>query len=293
MGGPGELAGSRPGERIYGTRAVGAATAATWHEGARPLDRRSSRVLGVTLENGTELIASGDHRFLTEPRLEARDGRRARSAAAPAPDGEQQAAGDGCVSPTRRARPPTTSADTCAASSAATATCAIPSTTPPGGRAQDVAPVPPRAHRSRGAAPGSAPTSHELERRDARVPSSRRRGSGTARCARSGRNRARHVEAIREIIAWPRPRAARLVQGLPRRDLRRRGLVRRRHRFGSATPIRRSSTGPRSPAGSSGSTFVVETAGRADMWNVRIRGGLERAAALPPPDRPGDHAQAD
>ena len=28
----------------------------------------------VTLEDGTELVTSGDHRFLTEPGLEARDG---------------------------------------------------------------------------------------------------------------------------------------------------------------------------------------------------------------------------
>ena len=42
-----------------------------------------------------------------------------------------------------------------------------------------------------------------------------------------------------------------------------------------ATPTRRSSTGPRSPAGSSGSRSSSSAPATA-MWNVRIRGGLEQ-----------------
>ena len=69
----------------------------------------------VTLENGTELITSGDHRFLTEPRVEARDRRRAGPAAAAAPDAQQQADGHRCVRRVTSRDASTTSADTSAA----------------------------------------------------------------------------------------------------------------------------------------------------------------------------------
>ena len=63
----------------------GASIAATCTPRCSRTGRRVKPAYRITLEDGTELVASGDHRFLTRPRLEARHRRasRARPAAAP------------------------------------------------------------------------------------------------------------------------------------------------------------------------------------------------------------------
>ena len=58
------IADLRPGDRIYGTVRSGR-TAATRRPRCSTTGRRSSPRIGVMLEDGTELVASGDHRFLT------------------------------------------------------------------------------------------------------------------------------------------------------------------------------------------------------------------------------------
>ena len=81
---------SRAGDAIYGTvrrgryrRYVLTQVLAHWST-VKPAYR-------VTLEDGTELIASGDHRFLTDRGWKHVDGVRAGRAAAAAPDAQQQA----------------------------------------------------------------------------------------------------------------------------------------------------------------------------------------------------------
>ena len=69
----------------------------------------------VTLEDGTELVASGDHRFLTRARLEARHRRRAGRRPAPAPHARTTSCSAPERSPRRRATTPTTGAATSAA----------------------------------------------------------------------------------------------------------------------------------------------------------------------------------
>ena len=153
-------------------------------------------------------------------------------------------------------------------------------------------PLPAGADRLRGAAP-RARLPRDVECRDRRVPV--RRGDGRhARAARpSGRGRAPRSSAIRELIAWPRPSRRRLAQGLPRRHLRRRGLLQRRRRSGSRTPTRRSSTGPRAACDALGFDFVVEPTARPNGCRTSASAAASsehlRFFHL---DRPGDHAQA-
>ena len=78
--------GRRPDAQLRGTSAPetrstarrrAALPALRAHEGARPLDRSSSRVPRDARRTGPELVTSGDHRSPEQPRLEARDGHRA------------------------------------------------------------------------------------------------------------------------------------------------------------------------------------------------------------------------
>ena len=81
-----ELRHLRPGNRIYGTRDDRCAIGAT--SSRKVLDHWMVRkpAFRVTLENGTELITSGDHRLLTDRGWKYVTGARVRAAAASASD---------------------------------------------------------------------------------------------------------------------------------------------------------------------------------------------------------------
>ena len=104
---------------------------------------------------------------------------------------------------------------------------------------------------------------------------------------------ARQCQAVRELIEWPRHGERRLVQGLPRRDLRRRRLATADVAPDLATPTPPSSTGPRGVFAGSASGSSSRTGGcRTGCDPSACCGGLRRATAVLPHGRPGHHSQA-
>ena len=209
--------------RIYGTVRRGP-TGATRTE---VLDHWSAvkPAYRVTLEDGTELIASGDHRFLTGRGWKHVDRRRAGAMQRPHLTLNNKLMGTGRVRRRTRATRVTTGADTCAAWSAATAP-RLALLRAAGRPAWRRPPLPARADGLRGAPPRAASTS----------PTSTSRRDGFQFAAATAR--AREMRAIRTQARAPRRRRSGssslarptvdVAQGLPRRDLRRRGLLRRR-----------------------------------------------------------------
>ena len=102
----------RPGDQVYGTVRRGVYRRYVRTE---VLDHWMVRkpAYRVTLEDGTELVTSGDHRFLTNRGWKHVTG--LQPGAAAAPDAQQQADGHGRVRRRRRSGPSTTSAATSAA----------------------------------------------------------------------------------------------------------------------------------------------------------------------------------
>ena len=88
------IADLRVGDRIYGTvkdgfyRHYAVTTVLAHWSTVKPAYR-------ITLEDGTRLVASGDHRFLTERGWKHVTGAEQGPAAAPVPDRQQQADGHG------------------------------------------------------------------------------------------------------------------------------------------------------------------------------------------------------
>ena len=213
----------------------------------------------VTLENGTELITSADHRFLTgrgwkhvigaeqgplqRPHLTLNSKLMGTGAFAESPLGTREykrgylcgmIRGDGHLStPRLRATE----------------------------RRRGEQTLPPRADGLRSAGPG-AELSRGTERRDDGYPVRGRRRSGIERCTRSARSPGirRHDQRAHRMAG---PDVARVGQGLSRRHLRRGGQLRLRHRQDLQHAIRRSSTGPPSLAGGSGSRSSSRTCARA------------------------------
>ena len=261
----------RPGDRICGTVRRGAYRRYATTE---VLDHWMvvKPAYRVTLENGTELVTSGDHRFLTARGWKHVTGTGCGSAAASASHAEQQADGH------RRIRGrPERSADYMRGY-----LCGIVrgdghlSSRPylrSDGRRERAQPVPAGTDRLRGARRAQEYLAGSRSR-DARLP--------FRRCARQlprAPGDPGSVAAVRRsdprAHRLARPCSARLVQGLPRRDLRRGG------NFSSSWLRPDLQHGPgdhrlddvllppaRAPV-------RVEQAGER-MWNVRIRGGLEQ-----------------
>ena len=115
--------------------------------------------------------------------------------------------------------------------------------------------------------------------------------AGIGRCTRSDGPRGRRSRRSESSSPGPAHVARRLGQGLPRRASSTPRARSAAASSGSRTRIRGSSTGSRSPAGGSASPFVVENA-PASGCGTCASAAASRAAALLPPDRSGDHAQA-
>ena len=207
----------------------------------------------VKLEDGTRLLTSGDHRFLTERGWKHVDEHAALRARPAAPDDEQRAAGH---RPLRRPA---------AADRGLQARLPVrpdPRRRPPAGVR---VPAPDGRIARRHTASGSRSTDFEALRRAQHVPRGVRRRDPRVRLRGGGRRpprdrgrsapaRGRRSRRSRELIRVPVRADQGLAQGLPRRDLRRRGLVRPAGAADLATPTASSSTGRRSRSTCSGST---------------------------------------
>ena len=210
------LAHLSPGDRIVGHRSARAVSPLRRPRRCSRTGRRSSRRIASTLEDGTELIASGDHRFLTN-----RGGSSSRARTGPGPASAPDDATTSCwarvASPRRPSESTTTGADTSAGSSAATGTSA---------RTPTRAPTAARGVRT--ASAWRLRDDEALQRADA-LP--RRRGRGDAgaspfheatahqRAARAIRTSAARQRRARscELIALAAVAQRRLAQGLPGR----------------------------------------------------------------------------
>ena len=84
--------GPRVGDEIVGTE-QGATYRHSCRTGCWRTGGRSSPPTGSRLADGTEIVASGDHRFLTRPRLEARHRDHLRAGPPSAPDHQRRADG--------------------------------------------------------------------------------------------------------------------------------------------------------------------------------------------------------
>ena len=256
------------------------------HRGPRPLDGAQA---GVPRDARGRDRARHERRppLPDEPRLEARDGCRAGPVQRPHLTLNNKLMGTGAFAEAAARDGRTTSAATSAAWSAATAPRHAPYVAPPGRRGE-LNRFRLALTRLRGARAGAG-----LPRASS---ASRRRASAFAAATRHASRDARDphrsrgsVAAIREFIAlaWAAPRSSGTRASSP----------------GSSTPRARSA------AASSGSatptrriidwtTFACRPARPAVRGRERARGHVERpdprrpraAAALPPPDRPGDHA---
>ena len=247
-------------------------------------------VWAVTLEDGTRLITSGDHRFLTE-RGWKHVIELARHRAGPAaPDDEQRAARAQATSRTRR------STD---AEYRRGYLCGLIRGDGHLERyayerqsAADDPPLPARARRLRGASPRAAVPRGSRHRRPRALlrRGSRRASRDAGDRARSSRGRSRRFRSSSAGRDSPNSRGARAsspASSMPRARAAARRLC------ASPTPIGRSSTGRMRVARAARLRRRRRAPARERRAVVRIRGGLEGAAALLPPDRPGDHAQAD
>ena len=251
----------------------------------------------VTLEDGTELIASGDHRFLTRPRLEARRRAHERAGAASAPDDEQRAARDRALR--RRRRP-----------SRARLQARLSLRDDPRRRAHRHLPRTTRPTVGRGddrtGSASRSPTSRRCGARSDYLLDGRASHTTEFAVPPGGGARSAPMPAIRTSArakgrpdrrarsAWPLLAERRLAQGLPGRDLRRRGLLR------PSGVLRISNTDRRDPGldaahacGDFGFDCVEEPTQARTALSMRAGARrAPRAAALLPPHRPGDHPQA-
>ena len=274
------------GDVIYGTERRGALSAlrrtprcSTHWSTVKPAYR-------VTLEDGTELVASGDHRFLSDRGWKHVTGCEQGSGRRPHLTLNNKLHRRGQV----RRRPPRTRPDyrrgyLCgvirgdghlgsysyrARRDGRTVTSIASGSRSPTWR--------------RFAAPGA--TSRTSGRRDhdgVRVSPATAAARGDA--GRSGPQSRDKVVAISDLVEWPAVAGRRLVQGVPRRDLRCRGKPRRRASE-SRTPTTRSSAGSRSRLRRLGFRFVVEVGtGPNGCRYVRLLGGLRGEAALLPHGR--------
>ena len=234
---------------------------------------------------------SGDHRFLTERGWKHVIEHRAVRAGPAAPHDEQLAARHRRASPTRRAD----DADyrrgyLCGLIRGDGHLGSLRRT-----RVSDRVRVPARADRFRGTAPRAALPRRARGRRRTNgfsPPPRRARARDALRCGR-GCPRDRSRRSASSSAGRARPNHA-VAQGLPRRHLRRRGLVQRRAR--SASPTRTATIihwTRRSRSTGSGSTPSSRPTATERLRRVRIRGGLKERLRFFHLTRPGDHAQAD
>ena len=270
--GPSPIRHLRAGDRIYGTERRGALPPLRPHARCSTTGwSRKPRVPASTSENGTELITSGDHRFLTRARLEARDGRRAGPLQRPhlTPNdklhGHRRRRAEGRSQSARlQARLPLRG-DPRRRSSLDSAI------RDDDGRTERAEPLPPRARRLRGARPRAGlPRGRRC--RDRRASGSAAahaalpRGPGDPhRPARSiARDPRAHRVAGRAQRRWYKGFLAGIFDA--EGNFSGSGCIR------SATRIRRSSTGRRSRAAGFGLAFVVErAAGDGEMERAHPR----------------------
>ncbi len=241
----------------------------------------SSRRTGCTLEDGTELVTSGDHRFLTNRGWKHVTGDGAGRRAAAAPDTGERAARHGrlrrAAARDRRLSPRLPVRHGPRRRDARLAAVRRPTA------AVDAPPLPPRARRRRGARrarrylPTPASTTGEFAFQRPR----RARRRGRRRSAPSGGPAS---SASRELIAWPTVAGDDWRKGFlagifdAEGSLRRRRAAHREHRSG------RSSTGrSRLPARTSASTPSRRSrATRTACAYVRAARRAARAAAVLP-----------
>ena len=278
----------RVGDEIIGTERA-AATGATCARGCSTTGRRSSRSGRSSSRTARDCSTSGDHRFLTErgwkhventPRSEPRPA---------APDDEQRAPRHG---PLRRpaaadrglqARLPVRAHPRRRASARATSTrartAASHASTASGSRS-------PTSRRC--ACPRVSSTRSASSRTSSRSPP---RPATTARCDGDPHRRTRRRSSDHRADPLPILADEGLAQGLPRGDLRREGSCSEALRICNTDGVLIHWT--RESLDMLGFDTVVEDYDRPNKLRVvRIRGGLEGAAAVLPHHRPGDHAQA-
>ena len=244
----------------------------------------------VTLENGTELVTSGDHRLLSNRGWKYVTGAEQGPLQRPHLTVNNKLVGTGAF-----AEPPRETVDykrgyLCGVirgdGHLATRVYARPN-----GREWQQQSVPARAHGFRGAFTRSYATSHDLSVATTPFLFAAAHGPHTVRSARSGRSHGR-----------PSRRSGRSSPG---RAVRR-STGTRASSPGSSTPRARSAAASSricntDPTIIDWTTFACRQFGFAVRRRERVgRGQVERphprrpraAAPLPPPDRPGDHAQA-
>ena len=252
--------------------------------GARPLVDASSPRTGSRSRTARELVASGDHRFLTDR------GWKYVTGAEHGPDQRPHLTMNNALLGTGRfARAAATIADYrrgyLCGMIRGDGTSRTYSLRAAAGGHGDVHRFRLALARRRGAATARGATSLRQASRPTSSSSSGDRRRAPADAGRSGPRRAPTVERIRELIRWPLSPDRRLAQGVPRRDLRCRGLA-------AAASLRIANSDGAiidwtTPAcGTSASTPSSRTARRRERRAVRPppRWAARAPALLPPVD---------